>query len=93
MLTVTPDAKEWITTQLSEAKAPDGVAMCLYEEEGQIQMTVGAPKEEDATFEAKGKTYLAVGPQAASKLQGKALCTQQTANGPSLAIGVAPPSE
>ena len=92
MLTVTPDAEKWITTQLKEAKAPEGVAMRLFEKEGQIQMGVSKPKDEDATFEADGQTYLAVGPVAAQKLEGKALCTQETDKGPSLAIAEAPAS-
>lgn len=92
MLTVTPDAEKWITTQLKEAKAPDGFAMRLYEKEGHIQMGVGEPKDDDKTFDAEGQTYLAVGPTAATVLEDKSLCCQDTAKGPSLAIAPAAPS-
>lgn len=87
MLTVTPEAKEWIETQLKEAKAPEGLALRLFEKEGQIQMGVSEPKEGDATFEAGDRVYLAVGPGAAERLQDKSLCCQQTPSGASLAIG------
>lgn len=90
MLTVTPEAEKWITTQLSQAQAPEGVVLRLYDEEGQIHMGVAEPKEQDTTFEAEGKTYLAVGPKAAERLTGKALCCQQTEQGESLAIATLP---
>lgn len=93
MLTVTPEAEKWITTQLKEAQAPEGVAMRLFEQEGQIQMGVSEPKDEDKTFDAQGTTYLAVDPVAAEKLQNKSLCCQETAQGASLAIAATPPSE
>lgn len=93
MLTVTPEAEKWITNQLSEAKAPEGVALRLFDKEGQIHMGVAEPKEHDATFDVDGRTYLAVGPTAASKLEGKALCCQETAQGASLAIATAPAGE
>jgi hypothetical protein len=91
MLTVTPEAEKWITTQLKEANAPEGVALRLFDKEGQIHMGVAEPKDEDATFDSDGRTYLAVGPDAATRLEGKALCCQETAQGESLAIATAPP--
>ena len=93
MLTITPEAEEWITNQLTEAKAPDEVALRLFEKEGQIQMGVAEPKEEDITFDRDGKTYLAVGPAAGEKLDGKSLCCQDSAQGKSLAIASPPPAE
>lgn len=90
MLTVTPEAEKWITTQLDQAKAPNSVALRLFDKEGQIHMGVAEPKQDDATFDVDGRVYLAVGPQAAARLQGKALCCQQTAQGESLAIAAAP---
>lgn len=93
MLTVTPEATKWITDQLNEAKAPESVALRLFEQEGQIHMGVAEPKEDDQTFEQDGKVYLAVGPEAATKLGGKALCCQDTAKGASLAIAAAPTGE
>jgi len=90
MLTVTPEAEKWITEQLDEAKAPQGVALRLFEKEGQLHMGVAEPKDEDKTFETDGRTYLSVGPAAASKLEGKLLTCQETAQGHSLAIAEAP---
>lgn len=92
MLTVTPEAKEWITEQLKEAQAPENVALRLFDQEGQIHMGVGEPKEGDHTFEDGETVYLAVGPDAAAKLENKALCCQETAQGASLAIAATPPA-
>ena len=86
MLTVTPQATEWIKDQLKQAGAPDDLALRLFDSEGQIQMGVGEPKEGDQTYKEDDSVYLAVDPEAASKLQNKELCTQETAKGPSLAI-------
>lgn len=89
MLKVTPEAEKWITNQLSDAKAPEDTALRLFDDEGQIHMGVAQPKEGDHKFESNGRVYLAVGPDAAAKLEGKALCCQETANGESLAIATA----
>jgi len=93
MLTVTPEAKQWITEQLKEAEAPEAVALRLFDQEGQIHMGVGEPQDGDQTFEEDDKVYLAVGPDAASKLENKSLCCQETAKGSALAIAAAPTVE
>lgn len=86
MLTVTPEAETWITSQLSEAKAPENAALRLFAEEGKINMGIAEPKPTDQTFEKDGQTYLTVGPDAAAALADKTLCCQDTGNGASLAI-------
>lgn len=90
MLTVTPEAVQWIKTQLKEADAPENVALRLFDNEGQIHIGVAEPKDEDQKFEEDDRVYLAVGPEAATKLENKALCCQETAKGASLAIAAAP---
>ena len=87
MLTVTAEAQEWIKTQLKEVKAPDNVALRLFENEGQIQMGVSEPKDGDKTFEDDDKVFLSVGPSAAERLKDRSLCCQETPRGASLAIG------
>jgi hypothetical protein len=86
MLTVTPEAETWITSQLSEANAPEQAALRLFAEEGKINMGIAEPGPKDQTFEKDGQTFLAVGPDAAAALSGKTLCCQDTGNGASLAI-------
>jgi len=87
MLTVTDEAQEWIKSQLKEAKAPEGLALRLFEKEGQIQMGVSEPQDGDKTFEDDDKVFLSVGPTAAERLKDRSLCCQQTEQGASLAIG------
>jgi len=89
MLKVTTEAQEWIKSQLKEAKAPEGVSLRLFEKEGQIQMGVSEPQDGDKTFEDDDKVFLAVGPTAAERLKDRSLCTQETPDGASLAIGAA----
>lgn len=92
MLKVTPEAQQWIVNQLDEAKAPQAFALRLFDEEGTILMSAAEPKKDDQLFETGERVYLAVAPRAATKLQGKALCCQETDKGASLAIASAPPA-
>ncbi len=89
MLTVTPEAETWITSQLSDVKAPEHTALRLFAEEGKINMGIAEPGPKDQTFEKDGNTFLAVDPEAAAALSDKTLCCQDTGDGASLAIAPA----
>lgn len=89
MFEVTPQAQEWITKQLDQANAPDEVVLRMVVEEEKISLMLGKPQPGDKTFEAEGKTYLAVEPEAAEKLSGKSLTCQQTQQGEILAVAAA----
>lgn len=89
MLTVTPEAQQWITKQLDQSTAPDDVVLRLVVEQEKINLTLAKPQAGDETFEAEGRVYLAVAQDAAAKLEDKALTCQQTQQGEVLAVAAA----
>lgn len=89
MLTVTPEAQQWITKQLDQSTAPDDVVLRLVVEQEKINLTLAKPQDGDKTFDADGKVYLAVAPAAADLLDNKLLTCQQTKQGEVLAVAAA----
>jgi Fe-S cluster assembly iron-binding protein IscA len=86
MLTVTDSACALINDLLDRSEAPDDAAARLTVGDQGLQMTIDTQRDGDQSFDHEGKTVLLIDEQVASLLEDKSIDTQETEQGPVLAV-------
>lgn len=93
MLTITPEARHWITRRMDEANLPESAALRVFDRGGLLHMGVDEPRETDKTYKNNNKVILAVSEDAIDKLKNRSLRCQETEQGEALTFAAAPALE
>jgi Fe-S cluster assembly iron-binding protein IscA len=86
MLTVTEAASGHLAELLTDAEAPEGVAVRFVRQEDGLAMSMDNPQSGDTTFEHEGRTVLALEDEVAQLLTQNTLDIEDSDDGPQLAL-------
>ncbi len=87
MLTVTDTARATLAGMLETNNAPEEIALRLApSQQGGLGLTPDKPADADTTFDHGGRTVLCVQPDLVGQLEGVVIDTEESDNGPQLAL-------